>query len=252
MISEKEFLAAYHPDAYERPSVTSDILVFTTKQHQLYILLIRRSEPPYADKWAVPGGFIRMNETAEQTAVRKLREETGIAGDIYLEQLQTFSAVDRDPRMRILSVAYIAMIPENKLDYAPGERTSEIALFEVRRGLNTDIQLCSEEGFVLTKEDIAFDHYEMICAAIHRMEGKLDYTDIAFSFLEDPQFFTLTDLREIYDAIAGKRYDIGNFRRFIINRYVETGTVREIPGASRKERGRPAVIYRFDKKKSLC
>lgn len=244
MTLEEEYLAAYHPEDYDRPSVTSDILLFTTRKHRLYILLIQRDIPPYKGKWAVPGGFIRIDETAEQAAVRKLREETGIRQDIYMEQLQTFSSVHRDPRMRILSVAYIAMAPENVLSYTPGAGASDIALFEVRRDEAEGLHLYAGGGQVLTSEDLAFDHYDMICAAVKRMEGKLEYTNIGFAFLPDPSCFSLTDLREIYDAVSGKSYDIGNFRRFILKRYVEGKMVEEIPGAVRKERGRPAVLYR--------
>ena len=239
-MTEQEFLSGYDPGAYERPSVTSDILVFTTKKNRLYLLMTRRSEPPFQGKWAVPGGFIRMEETAEETAVRVLREKTGVTG-LYLEQLMTFSRVNRDPRMRILSVAYLGMTPKSRLPEAAGKE--ETALFEVRRE-KEKIVLLSEKEERITEEEIAFDHYEMIQTAVRRMEGKLEYTEIGFSFLEDPKAFSLTELREIYDAISGKTYDIANFRRFILKQYKETGRICEVPGESRKERGRPAVIYR--------
>ena len=242
-MTEKDFLAGYDPNAFERPSVTSDILVFTTRKTQLFLLMIRRSLPPFQGKWAIPGGFIQMDETAEEAAARKLSEETGISG-VYLEQLRTFSRVDRDPRMRILSVAYIGMAPFSRLADLPEEKTEETTLFEIVRE-GSRIFLESSRNGRLAESDIAFDHYEMITAAVRRMEGKLDYTEIAFPFLENPQAFSLTELREIYDAVSGKSYDIGNFRRFILKQYGEPGIIQELPGVTRKERGRPAVIYRY-------
>ena len=242
-MTEKDFLAGYDPNAFERPSVTSDILVFTTRKTQLFLLMIRRSLPPFQGKWAIPGGFIQMDETAEEAAARKLSDETGISG-IYLEQLRTFSRVDRDPRMRILSVAYIGMAPFSRLAELPEEKTEETALFEIVREGGRIFLESPREGR-LEEPDIAFDHYEMITAAVRRMEGKLEYTEIAFPFLENPQAFSLTELREIYDAVSGKTYDIGNFRRFILKQYGEPGIIRELPGVTRKERGRPAVIYRY-------
>ena len=119
MQSEQQYLQSYDPSRFEHPSVTVDILVFTVSDKKLRLLLIRRNEHPYLGKWAVPGGFLRMDESAEEAAARRIREEAGVEG-AHLEQLYTFSAVDRDPRTRVISIAYLAAVPADKLRFLAG------------------------------------------------------------------------------------------------------------------------------------
>ena len=114
MQSEQQYLQNYDPSQFEHPSVTVDILIFTVSDRKLRLLLIRRNEHPYLGKWAIPGGFLRMDESADEAAARRIREEAGVE-NVHLEQLYTFSAVNRDPRTRVISIAYLATVPAGKL-----------------------------------------------------------------------------------------------------------------------------------------
>ncbi|MBQ1802831.1 MAG: NUDIX hydrolase [Lachnobacterium sp.] len=268
--TEKEFLKAYNPNKYERPSVTADILVFTTIKDELYLLMIQRKSHPYKDCWAIPGGFVSMDETAKEAAIRELYEETSVK-DVCLEQLYTFSKVDRDPRMRVISIAYIVMVPFEKLQFKSGDDAKNARLFLVKAQANNEFELvlkkkdrinakCTtdfqkeldekEEDFVLREKDLAFDHYEIIKMAIKRMRGKIKYSNIAFSFLNDLDDFTLTELRYIYDAINSQKADIGNFRRFIKREYEQKGFIVQ-NNSKRIERGRPATTYNWARERSL-
>ena len=240
--SERDFLSAYTPRDYERPSVAADVLAFTTERARLRLLLVRRREHPFAGRWSIPGGFIGMEESADEAAVRALREKTGVAG-VYMEQLYTFSAPRRDPRMRIISVAYLAMAPKSRLVPAAGE---EARLFTVQPSREDGFALLPEEegGDALRPGQLAFDHGGIIATALSRMAGKLEYTDIGFEFLEDKGRFTLPELYDIYTAVSGRDYDLPNFRRFIKKRYQETGKI-EPTGERLRRRGTPADIYRW-------
>ena len=245
MITEQEFLEKYDPSSFERPSITADVLVFTVRESTLQILMVRRDEHPFLGKWCLPGSFIGMEETAEEAAARTLVKEAGMEG-AAMEQLYTFSAIDRDPRMRIISIAYIAMMPSNAMHYRKGTDAGSAILFDIQR-TDKGFRLTAEidgELLEIGPEEIAFDHEKIIRTALDRMAGKIDYTDIGFNFLEDKNAFTLTDLRLIYDAVKGTEADIGNFRRFIKNRYIITGKILN----NREERkgfGRPAATYRY-------
>ena len=246
MQSEKDFLSNYNPSNYDRPSIAVDVLVFTTNKDTLQIALVRRNEHPYAGQWSLPGTFIGIKETADVAAQRCLKEKTGMS-DVSIEQLYTFSEVDRDPRMRIITVGYIAMVPGEKLLYQEGSERGKAMLFDVIRTENGYyLKANTPEGPLKIEEnELAFDHGNMIRTAIERMEGKIDYTEIGFRFLNHPDRFTLTELRYIYDAVKGVKSDIGNFRRFIKNRYIITGKVVNNRD-DRKEMehaGRPASTY---------
>lgn len=258
MQSEQQYLQSYDPSRFEHPSVTVDILVFTVSDKKLRLLLIRRNEHPYLGKWAVPGGFLRMDESAEEAAARRIREEAGVEG-AHLEQLYTFSAVDRDPRTRVISIAYLAAVPADKLRFLAGTGADEASLFEVS-GIGNEkadrqpekdvineqdgLLLTGPDGIQITGRDLAFDHAEIIRTAVLRMRGKLGYTDLAFGFIEDPASFTLTELRIIHEAILGHPLDIGNFRRTIKREYEAAGRIAEC-GLEKGAVGRPAMLYRF-------
>ena len=253
---EEQFLRDYDPSAFEHPSVTVDILLFTVEERQLKVLLVRRATPPFKGRWAIPGGFLRMEESAEEAAARRIREEAGVEG-VHLEQLYTFSAVDRDPRTRVISIAYLATVPAGQLRFGAGEETAEAALFRVGIGEvsgegapGEDVSgeagrllLTAADGTVLPPEEIAFDHAEILLTALQRMRGKIGYTDLAFGFLEDPQSFTLAELRYVHEAILGHKLDVGNFRRTIKRDYEAAGRIGETE-IGRGEVGRPAMQYR--------
>ena len=259
-LSEELFLQEYDPSQFERPSVTVDILVMTVLERKLHLLLVRRSELPFLGKWALPGGFLKMDESAEEAAARIVLAKAGVSG-AHLEQLYTFSSVERDPRTRVLSIAYLATVPYGKLKFAAGDSVDNASLYTVDGisgdGIDTgsedafasdesELVLASPEGNEITGRDLAFDHEMIIRTAVLRMRGKIGYTDLAFGFLEDPSAFTLTELRHIYEAVLGRPLDVGNFRRTIKRDYESAGKITE-RGLEKGSVGRPAMLYRTNK-----
>jgi len=245
-LSEKEYLEQYDPSAYDRPSVTVHILLFTVEKGELKLLLIRRDTMPFYGKWAIPGGFLHMEESAEEAAVRRIREEAGVE-NVHLEQLYTFSDVNRDPRMRVISIAYFAAVPRGKLGFAAGAETSAAELFSVHgeiTGGKEELTLTGESGAVLEPGDLAFDHWSIIRTAVQRMRGKIDYTDLAFGFLADQGAFTLYELRLVFEAILDRSLDVGNFRRTIKREYEKPGRIQELE-MEKGAVGRPAMLYKL-------
>ena len=258
MQSEQQYLQNYDPSVFEHPSVTVDILIFTVSDRKLRLLLIKRNVHPFLGKWAIPGGFLRIDESADQAAARRIREEAGVE-NVHLEQLYTFSDVNRDPRTRVISIAYLATVPFGKLQYSAGIGADEASLFSIESiggdslSENSEDPLSQEketlvlagpDGTLITEESLAFDHAKIIKTAVERMRGKLDYTDLAFGFLENPRAFTLTELRFIHEAILGHTLDVGNFRRTIKRTYEAAGRIRE-ESLEKGTVGRPAMLYRF-------
>ena len=258
MQSEQQYLQNYDPSQFEHPSVTVDILIFTVTEKKLHLLLIKRDNYPFMGKWALPGGFLQLDESADEAAGRRISEKAGVS-NVHLEQLYTFSAVNRDPRTRVISIAYLATVPYGKLLFSPGTGAEEAELFTVEGiiGKNASahpeaadpadegsLRLTGPEGITLSSADLAFDHASIIQTAVRRMRGKLDYTDLAFGFLEDPSAFTLTELRIIHEAILDRKLDIGNFRRTIKREYEATGRIVE-KCLEKGTVGRPAMLYCF-------
>ena len=259
-LSEELFLQEYDPSQFEWPSVTVDILVMTVLERKLHLLLVRRSELPFLGKWALPGGFLKMDESAEEAAARIVLAKAGVSG-AHLEQLYTFSSVERDPRTRVLSIAYLATVPYGKLKFAAGDSVDNASLYTVDGisgdGIDTgsedafasdesELVLTSPDGNEITGRNLAFDHEMIIRTAVLRMRGKIGYTDLAFGFLEDPSAFTLTELRHIYEAVLGRPLDVGNFRRTIKRDYESAGKITE-RGLEKGSVGRPAMLYRTNK-----
>lgn len=197
MDSEKEFLNSYNKNEYEKPSVAVDLLVFTVKDDRLKIVLVRRSEHPFKDMLSLPGVFVGINETLDEAAARGAREEAGLA-DIYFEQLYTWGDIDRDPRMRIISVSYLSLTPAEKLTLSAGSRTSSAGLYDV-------------EALLASDEELAFDHRKIIEYGRERIRNKTEYSRIAFEFL--PKEFTLPQLQRVYEILLGKPLYKANFRR---------------------------------------
>lgn len=220
----------YDANAYERPSVTVDICICTIKDGDLKVLLIKRKHPPFRDFWAIPGGFVDVgkNETLHETAQRELQEETSTK-DIYLEQLMTYGDPDRDPRMRIITVSYFALIPETKLqgqNIHAGSDAKETGWFSLR---NPEVY-----------GQIAFDHKNILSDLLIRLEGKISYTPIAFSLL--PKRFTWIQLQEVYEAVLGKKLSRANLRRKVRAMY----KIRELRRKRIGRRGRPSVYLRYE------
>lgn len=197
MDSEKEFLNSYNKNEYEKPSVAVDLLVFTVKDDRLKIVLVRRSEHPFKDMLSLPGVFVGINETLDEAAARGAREEAGLA-DIYFEQLYTWGDIDRDPRMRIISVSYLSLTTAEKLTLSAGSRTSSAELYDV-------------EELLASGEELAFDHRKIIGYGRERIRNKTEYSRIAFEFL--PKEFTLPQLQRVYEILLGKPLYKANFRR---------------------------------------
>jgi 8-oxo-dGTP diphosphatase len=206
---------------YPHPAVTVDIVIFTLSADQLKLLLIRRGGDPFRGHWALPGGFVNMDESLEKAARRELEEETGVAG-VYLEQLYTFGKPDRDPRERVITVAYYALVPAEMLNVQAASDAEAVAWF----GLGE-------------LPELAFDHREIVSMAHERLVAKLDYSTIAFQFLNDS--FTLGELQNIYQTIRREEVDKRNFRKWALalDQIEETGELRR-DGAHR-----PAKLYRI-------
>jgi 8-oxo-dGTP diphosphatase len=203
--------------------VTVDIVIFTIQDLRLKVLLIKRGIPPFKGAMAIPGGFIHENESLDAAALRELKEETGVV-DIYLEQLYTFGDPGRDPRGRVVTVAYYALIPTgHKLK--PG---SDASSAEWRDAEN------------LPK--LTFDHRKIIDYAVERLRNKLEYTTAGFKLL--PEQFTLTDLQSVYEAILGKKLDKRNFRKKL-----ELLGILKPLSAWRRTGRKPARLYSFSAKK---
>lgn len=245
MMTEEEFLAQYNPNAYEKPSVTVDMLVFTMNENQqLELLLIRRKGHPCRGKWAIPGGFINMDETLEEAAARELEEETGLT-DIYLEQLYTFGAVHRDVRMRVISVAYMALVPARLLKFQAGDDAADACLYEIKKEENEVAFYSRERKQLLARADLAFDHYEIIQTALERLQGKIRYTDIALELLRDKEKFSIYELQMIHEAVTGEKIDVANFRRSFKKKFIDTGRVEKLEEKCMEYSKKPSSYYKL-------
>lgn len=226
---EAEFLKAYDSTKYAPVSYTVDMIVFTIHHGKLSLPLVKRGGHPYKGYWALPGGFVNSDESSEEAAVRELGEETGLSVDkVYVEQLKTYSDPDRDPRMRVVSTAYVAFIP-NLPAPVGGDDAVEAHLFAVEDILSDD------ENILL-----AFDHLKILEDALERAKSKLEYTPLAATFLESP--FTLSDLRRVYETVWGQALHAANFRRKVLGTEGFVVPVGE-KGSSKFDSGRTAELY---------
>jgi 8-oxo-dGTP diphosphatase len=199
--------------------VTVDIVIFTIQSGSLKVLLVKRAAAPFQGQFAIPGGFVLDGENLDQAALRELREETGVA-DVYLEQLYSFGDVERDPRGRIITVAYFALISTGR-PLKAGTDASEADWWPMDR-----------------LPSLAFDHDKILAYALERLRNKLEYTTVGFQLL--PEKFTMTELQEIYEAILGKKLDKRNFRR-------KLALLKVLKALPEYRRGgqRPARLYKF-------
>jgi 8-oxo-dGTP diphosphatase len=204
---------------YRYPAISVDVVIFTLREDDLQVLLVQRKHPPFAGRWAIPGGFVEINESLEAAARRELKEETGIH-DVYLEQLYTFGEPKRDPRGRVVTVAYLALVPA-PLAVEAGDDAS-------------DARWWSAYKLPL----LAFDHAKILRYGLQRLRYKLEYTAAGFQLL--PPSFTLTEIQKAYEIVLGEPLDKRNFRRRIAE-----ANVLEETGALTMSRGRPAKLYRF-------
>ena len=242
---EEKFLQNYDASKYERPSVTTDIVIFTLDNNdELNLLLIKRGGHPYKDKWAIPGGFLNTGkESIDEAAARELKEETNIDG-IFLNQLYTFGKPDRDPRTTVISIAYTALVPKSQLNIQAGDDASDAQLFKLKYDVNGIIFY--NDNITLSENDLAFDHIEIIKTAITRLRNRIDYEADAFNLLKDKNSFTIAELKHIYETNKNRDLDLPNFRKFFTRDYVNTGRVIEL-NKKVSTKGRPAVLYKFIK-----
>ena len=265
--SEEEFLKDYDSSSFEKLSMTSDILVFSVsdgyqenyrklKEKHFSVLLVKRNDYPFKDMWCLPGGFVRIDETTEEAARRVLASETNLH-NIYLEQLYTFDDVKRDPRMRIVSTSYMALVDKNQLkdklasnaawfniSIEDDEKEAKIVLengneeikFTIRKELK---ELTTDRYKFHIKENakLAFDHPIVILSGIYRLKNKIEYTDIVFNMM--PEYFTLGELQQVYEVILGKKLLDPAFRRIIADKVEKTDKLQTGGGH------RPSVMFRY-------
>lgn len=244
-MTEEEYLAQYKPGDYPRPSVTVDILIFAMNRNQhLELLLIKRGGHPCKGRWAIPGGFVDMEESLEEAAARELKEETSLE-DIYLEQLYTFGDVGRDARSRVISVAYIALASAGLLEFSAGDDAVDACLFEVKQNGGNFCLYSSQRDLTLTEEDLAFDHAKIIHKGLERLKGKITYTDIALELLRDKQRFSIYELQIIHEALTGEDIDVANFRRSFRKKFIDTGRVRKLEEKCYDYSKKPSSYYQL-------
>jgi 8-oxo-dGTP diphosphatase len=230
---ERDFLRAYDPSAFDRPSVAVDAVVLAVEQQVLRVVLVERTQHPFKGCWALPGGFVGIEEGLEEAVRRNLLHKAGLTLD-HLEQLYTFGEPGRDPRLRVITVAWLAVVRAGKL---PRELRPGVLLAEVRVGWE------GEQGGPATAWGphgplpLAFDHDLVLGTAVQRVRGKLSWTELAFAFL--PEQFTLRELRLVYETLLGRSLNKDSFRRTVLARHglVDTGLRQADVGH------RPAALY---------
>jgi 8-oxo-dGTP diphosphatase len=210
---------------YEQPGVTVDLVIFTVSAGKLDVLLVKRAEEPFAGFWSIPGGFLQKGESLEEAALRIMGEKTGVQ-EVYLEQLYTFGRPDRDPRARIITVTYFALIPWKKLPQPASKKVTDLAWHSV-----DDLP-----------GQLAFDHQEILNYAARRLRAKAGYSNIVYELL--PESFRLSDLQKMYETIIGEKLDKRNFRK----RMLATGLLQETGRKDLIGAHRPAMLYQFKKR----
>ncbi len=245
---EEEFLASYDPRAFPPVAVTVDVVTLTIRDGRLHVLLVRRGVPPFQGSWALPGGFVKAHaggsgERAEEdladAAIRELAEETGQQpGRVHLEQLATYGTPGRDPRMRVISVAYLAFAPELP-DPQAGSDAQEAAWVPVAALGLADNAAGQRPG---ATRKLAFDHARILSDGLERARSKLEYTPLATAFATEP--FTISELRAVYETVWGEPLHAANFHRKVLSvpGFVEsTGETTESGGPRGGPRSR---LYR--------
>ncbi len=212
-----------HAYEFPRAALTVDCVVFGFDEGDLKLLLIERDLPPFRGKWALPGGFVRIEETLEEAALRELEEETGVSR-VYLEQLYTFGAIDRDPRERVVSVAYYGLVKLSDHRIQAATDAAQAAWFPVA-----------------DPPSLAFDHDAILAAALARLKAKLRYQPVGFELL--PPKFTLSQLQHLYEAVLETDLDKRNFRKKILS----MGVLEELDEVEQDVAHRAARLYRFDR-----
>jgi 8-oxo-dGTP diphosphatase len=234
---EQAFLAGYDASLYPRPSVAVDVVLLTVAADGLRALLLRRVEQPALGLWTNPGGFVHIEESLDDAAIRILADKVGLEG-VFLEQLYTFGDPGRDPRTRVISVGYYALVDAARLEATlAGRHGPNLRLARVEVDDDTGTATATDgDGTPLS---FAFDHERILATAVARIRGKVTYAPIGFELL--PETFTLRDLRLVYEAILGRTLNKDSFRRTVQTRGLVEPTGKLLTGLGH----RPAELYRF-------
>ncbi|HEY8909520.1 MAG TPA: NUDIX domain-containing protein, partial [Desulfosporosinus sp.] len=284
-LTEEAFLKTYDVSQFERPSVTVDMLIFSVVNEEeknyrklpekaLKILLIKRGQHPFLGQWALPGGFVGIQESLDDAAYKKLKSKTNV-NDVYLEQLYTWGGVDRDPRTRVISTSYLSLVDSSTLNVQAGDDASEAKWFSVSDEVLEEKITKTEKGQIVERivelnfingdellrtslkittvvkgriskfsrtlvhnDGIAFDHAAIIHYGLERLRNKIEYTNIAFNLM--PDLFTLTELQQVYEIILSKELLKANFRRKIADLVIETNESKRDAGH------RPSKLFRYN------
>ena len=271
-LTEEEFLKNYDSSMYDKLSMTTDILILSvsskdsnnyrkTDKKMMSVLLVKRDDHPYKDKWCLPGGFLNpKTETLEECAKRVLKRETNLE-DIYLEQLYTFDRIDRDPRMRVISTAYVALIDKDELKQdVKNASWFDITLMEEKDGviflvLDNGTETISLEvnkvlrnkitdryDYISNKNNmLAFDHDVVIVSGIEKIKEKVNSSDIVFNMM--PEYFTLGELQQVYEVLLGKKLLDAPFRRIIASKVEKTEKMKTGEGH------RPSYLFKYKTQK---
>ena len=261
--TEEEFLKNYNPNDFERPSVTVDDLFLTINEipstdirklneKKIQVLLLKRTQHPCINTWALPGVFVNPSETLEESSIRALEEKTEFR-DVYLEQLFTFGDINRDKRTRVISVAYMGLVAKDTVTIKKTEGLEETKWFDlelIEKDNQVEMILSTEDGInlkaqlkvnndqidIIEGNDLAFDHAKIIYYGILRLRNKIEYTDVAFSLV--PEKFTYLELQKVFELILNKKFTKANFQRKVKSR-VEATEEYKTGGF------RPARLFRY-------
>jgi len=207
---------------FPKPSVTVDMVIYTIHEDDLKVLLVKRGIEPFKDKWALPGGFVRIEESLEDAAKRELQEETGVK-DVYLEQLYSFGEPKRDPRGRVITISYIALVNSENVTLKSTTDVSKVQWFSIKK-----------------IPSLAFDHKKILEYSLKRLKWKFEYTTVAFSML--PKKFTLSQMQKIYEIVFNKKFDKRNFAKKVLSLDILNG--EEI---KKNVSYRPPMLYSLKK-----
>lgn len=268
--TEEEFLKNYNSDEFEKLSMTADILILSVSNQEttnyrknarkmMSVLLVKRDDYPYKGKWCLPGGFLNpKTETLEECAKKVLKRETNLS-NIYLEQLYTYDSINRDPRMRVVSTSFVALVDKEKLtEKVEHASWFDIVLYEEK---NNVVHLTLDNGFdtislsikkvlkekitdryqfvTKTNDNIAFDHDLVILSGLERIRNKINYTDVVFNMM--PTYFTLGELQQVYEVILNKKLLDPAFRRIIADKVEKTNKMKTGEGH------RPSYLFKYKK-----
>jgi ADP-ribose pyrophosphatase len=209
--------------SYEQLGVTVDLVIFTVNKDKLKVLLTKRAEAPFPSYWSLPGGFLLFGESLDEAALRVLKEKTGVR-NVYLEQLYTFGKPNRDPRARVITVAYFALIPWANLDQPESKKVADLTWTPVDQ-----------------IPRLAFDHKEILKSAVQRLRAKVSYSNIVYGLM--PERFRLSELQKMYEIILDEDLDKRNFRK----RMLSSGLLQETGKKDLLGAHRPAMLYQFKK-----